>query len=127
MCALPGVFLVGLVLLGGVLHSAWPTAVALAVAFGAAGAVLAVIRPEAPDPFQYRSAAARALARLAAGGVAVAVVAGFVLVAAIQGRPDAYVDGVLGALVWVGLPGIALLTLVTHTLRHREDRAARAA
>ena len=119
MRALPGVLLVGLVLLGGVLHSAWPTAVALAVTFGAAGAVLAVIRPEVPDPFEYGSRAARGLARAVAGGIAIVMVAGFVLVAVVQDRPDAYVDGVLGGLVWAGLPAIVLLTLVTHLRRTR--------
>lgn len=127
MRALPGVLLVGLVLFGGVLHTAWPTAVALAVTFGAAGAVLAVIRPQVPDPFEYGSRAARGLARIVAGGIAVAAVAGFVLVAVVQGRPDSYVDGVLGGLVWVGLPAIVLLTLVTHARRRREERATVAA
>ncbi len=123
MRALPGVLLVGLVLLGGVLQSAWPTAVALAVAFGAAGAVLAVIRPEAPDPFEYGSRVARGLARVVAGGIAVAVLAGFVLVAVGQGRPEAYVDGVIDGLVWIGLPGIAVLTVVTQARRARRERA----
>ncbi len=124
MRALPGVLLVGLVLLGGVLHSSWPTAIALAVTFGAAGAVLAVIRPEVPDPFEYRSRAARALARLSAAGVAVAMVAGFAVVAVYQGRPDVYVDGVFVGLIGVGLPGIAVLMLVTHVGRLRRERAA---
>lgn len=122
MRALPGVVLVGLVLGGGLSHSPWPTAVALAVTFGAAGAVLAVIRPEAPDPFEYRSRAARVLARLVAGAVSLLTVGGFVLVAVVQGRPGAYVDGVLGGLLWIGLPGIVLLTLVTHARRARGER-----
>jgi hypothetical protein len=121
MRALPAVVLVGLVLAGGVSHSAWPTAVALAVAFGAAGAVLAVIRPAAPDPFEYRSRVARGLARLAAGAVAVVMVGGFVLVAVVQGRPDAYVDGVLAGLLWIGLPGVVVLTIVTHARRARRE------
>lgn len=114
--------LVGLVLSGGLLHSAWPTAVALALAFGAAGAVLAVIRPEVPDPFEYRSRVARGLARVVAGAVAVVVVAAFVLVAVLDGRPDAYVDGVLAGLVWVGLPAVGVLTVVTHLRRLRRER-----
>lgn len=123
MRVLPGVLLVGIVVLGGVLHSAWPTAVALAVAFGAAGAVLAVIRPEVPDPFEYPSRAARGLARTIAGGIAVATVAGFVVVAVVQGRPQTYVDGVFGALVWIGLPAIVLLTIVANLRRARRERS----
>lgn len=122
MRALPVVLLVGIVVLGGVLHSAWPTAVALAVTFGAAGGVLAVIRPDGPDPFEYPSRAARGLARAVAGGIAVAMVVGFVLVAVVQDQPQAYVDGVFGALLWAGLPAMVLLTVVSHVRRARRER-----